>query len=163
MNPRLPFYLFAYKIACLLSGVICIFLGYRLFLAGLLGPATLEAAKGSLSFAMRNAAPGTFFALFGTFVVGLTVFRGLNFDSSSDVQGETKKASERNSTDASYHWQRVWDSIQRLGQEGKIPQDELSFLQHDLSGLAANSAEITTKHVTKRSTERFGGISSGPR
>ena len=46
MNSRLSLYLFGYKIACLIAGMACVYMGYELFLAGVFDKATLEASRG---------------------------------------------------------------------------------------------------------------------
>lgn len=107
MNPRLPLYLFAYKIACLLAGAACVYMGYKLFLAGVFDTATLEASRGQATLSLQNAAPGTFFALFGTVVIGFTVFRGLQFDASQDAQDKSSEKFKQDATSAKQHWQRV--------------------------------------------------------
>ncbi len=70
-----------YKIVCLAVGLAFAYMGYRLFLAGIDRPAgnlQAEAEAGKLS--LTGAAPGVFFALFGTAVIGFTIIRGLNID-----------------------------------------------------------------------------------
>jgi len=70
-----------YKIASLLVGLGFGYMGYRLFLAGLLGPAgDLKATIGSKELRLSRTAPGTFFALFGAAVIGATVFQGFDVE-----------------------------------------------------------------------------------
>lgn len=84
-----------YKIISLLVGLVSIVLGYRLFVLGVLGPlAALEAGKGSVFLTLKNAAPGTFFALFGASIIALTIYKGLNF-----VIAESFKQSRLNEID----------------------------------------------------------------
>ncbi|HEX7759835.1 MAG TPA: hypothetical protein VF459_10050 [Caulobacteraceae bacterium] len=78
-----------YKLACLGVGIACVFMGYDLFMAGVLAPADLKAANGSANLSLANAAPGTFFALFGCSVIGLTIWRGLDVSAGS---GDALKA-----------------------------------------------------------------------
>lgn len=69
-----------YKISCLLVGLASIYMGYRLFMAGVISPAgNIAGQGGGIQLSLGNAAPGTFFALFGAFVIGLTVHVGLEF------------------------------------------------------------------------------------
>jgi hypothetical protein len=70
-----------YKVASLLVGLGFGYMGYRLFLAGLLRPAgDLKASSGSRSLRLTRTAPGTFFALFGAAVIGATIFQGFDVE-----------------------------------------------------------------------------------
>ena len=65
---------FGYRMTVLLVGSVFGYMGYRLFLvAGARSVASLSAGSGPMSLSLTNAAPGTFFALFGTamIIVGL--------------------------------------------------------------------------------------------
>jgi CHAT domain-containing protein len=66
---------FAEKLLALLGGILCIYLGYRLFIKGISGQASLRVAHDRLNAQLLNAAPGIFFALFGMSVLGLSVWR----------------------------------------------------------------------------------------
>lgn len=71
----------AYKLASLLTGLGFGYMGYRLFRAGIEGSAaSLEAKAGAHGLKLSRAAPGTFFALFGTAVVGVTLYQGFDID-----------------------------------------------------------------------------------
>lgn len=68
-----------YKIASLSVGLAFAYMGYRLFLAGLLRPSgELTASSGARSLKLSRTAPGTFFALFGAAVVAATIFQGFD-------------------------------------------------------------------------------------
>ena len=70
----------AYKIASLLVGAAFSYMGYRLFVSGLWGDAgTFIAQDTNNKLVLKNAAPGTFFALFGTIIVLVTLAKGLEF------------------------------------------------------------------------------------
>lgn len=71
----------AYKIASLAAGVILAYMGYKLFMAGVTGNAgSLAGGDGTKHFELKNAAPGTFFALFGAVVVCFTIFTKLDLE-----------------------------------------------------------------------------------
>ncbi len=66
-----------YKITSLLVGLALCYLGYRLFVAGVWGKAgDLDAKFGNNKLILKSAAPGTFFALFGTIVIAVTIWKG---------------------------------------------------------------------------------------
>jgi hypothetical protein len=78
-----------YKVACLLAGIGFGYMGYRLFMAGVLQSAgDLEAALKSKTLKLSRAAPGTFFALFGAAVIAVTIFQGFDIE----LPGATQQA-----------------------------------------------------------------------
>jgi hypothetical protein len=71
----------AFKLASLTVGLSAVFMGYRLFQQGFWGhPTELAANMGENKVLMKGAAPGTFFALFGTAVVVTALVKGFNVD-----------------------------------------------------------------------------------
>lgn len=69
-------YLLIWRIAVLVTGVILVIVGYKLFRAGITdNKGTLEAGNEKASLKIANIAPGTFFALFGTFIIVTIVWR----------------------------------------------------------------------------------------
>lgn len=69
--------LLIYKLVCITSGVFFCFLGYRLFVLGILGTAgDLDSQFKNTKLILKKAAPGTFFALFGAVIIAGTVFQG---------------------------------------------------------------------------------------
>ena len=72
----------AYKIASLLVGLVICYFGYKLFLAGVWGNAgDLNARFNNNKIVLKSAAPGTFFVLFGSIVIALTIYIGLKSES----------------------------------------------------------------------------------
>jgi hypothetical protein len=65
-----------FKTAVILSGTACMAMGYKLFCRGVGGAADLKAGGGNITLVLRGVAPGTFFALFGATLVGITAWRG---------------------------------------------------------------------------------------
>lgn len=64
----------AYKLTCLLVGLVLSYFGYKLFLAGVWGNAgDLNVKFKNNEVVLKSAAPGTFFVLFGTIVIALTI------------------------------------------------------------------------------------------
>ena len=71
-----------YKGFSLLVGTMFSYMGYRLFVSGIWGDAgTFSAKHDNARLVLKNAAPGTFFALFGVLIVLFTVYKGLEFES----------------------------------------------------------------------------------
>ena len=85
--------LFIYKLVCIGSGLLVCFFGFRLFVLGIFtGAGDLNSQFQSTKLVLKKAAPGTFFALFGAAVIGVSLWQGLGFEkrSKSIAQGETK-------------------------------------------------------------------------
>ncbi len=68
-------YLILFRLAIITAGIVSIVLGYKLFVKGVFsdgsGGTGVEAGVGALRLTMRNAAPGSVFALFGVIVIGV--------------------------------------------------------------------------------------------
>lgn len=70
-----------YKLACLVTGTALSHMGYRLFMSGVWGQAgDLDAKLGDNKIVIKAAAPGTFFVIAGAVVLGLAIFKGVQFD-----------------------------------------------------------------------------------
>lgn len=75
-------YLILFRLAIIIAGMISIFLGYRLFVKGVepvsnAGAGTdISARIAESRFSVKNAAPGTCFALFGVVVISIVFARG---------------------------------------------------------------------------------------
>jgi hypothetical protein len=79
-------YLTIYKVATLLVGLAFTFMGYKLFIRGIFTEAgELRANWENRSLMMKRAAPGTFFALFGTVIVCVSLWRGLSFSNGEGI------------------------------------------------------------------------------
>ena len=68
-----------YKIASLAVGLGFAYMGYKLFIAGIWGNAgDLQAKYGDNKLVLKSAAPGTFFALFGTIIIAVTIWKDID-------------------------------------------------------------------------------------
>lgn len=79
MELPIAFLLYAalFRLAVILTGLVCILLGYRLFVRGLGGSPTDASFKtAGASLSLKSAAPGTCFALFGAGLVVAMVVTG---------------------------------------------------------------------------------------
>jgi hypothetical protein len=73
-----------FRIATVLIGFGFAYLGYRLFRSGVYEHATdLKAAWGDKNLMLKQAAPGTLFALFGVVVVATGMYRQISFESTA--------------------------------------------------------------------------------
>lgn len=72
-----------YKVVTILAGLAFAFMGYKLFIHGIFTEAgELHTNWENRNLILRKAAPGTFFALFGTLIVCTSLWRGLTFEPS---------------------------------------------------------------------------------
>jgi len=70
-----------YKLTSLLVGLASIYMGYLLFTKGIWGQAgALTAIFKNNKLILKNAAPGTFFALFGAVIISITLWIGVEFE-----------------------------------------------------------------------------------
>ena len=65
---------YIFKTAGILVGGMALYLGYRLFILGVTGKASLSVQHGSARAQLLNAAPGLFFALGGLALVGWAIW-----------------------------------------------------------------------------------------
>lgn len=73
-----------FKILCLISGFLVVFLGYQLFKLGVYGNAgDLEIDYDNIKLLLKKSAPGTVFLFFGGFIIIATIYKGL------EIEGET--------------------------------------------------------------------------
>jgi len=73
-----PFALyFFFKVLPALIGGGSIYLGYRLFILGVTGQASLRVQSATVSSQLLNAAPGLFFAIGGIVIVLVAIWKGV--------------------------------------------------------------------------------------
>ena len=69
-------YHYLFKVVPVLISGMCIYLGYRLFILGVTGEASLVVGAKELSGQLINAAPGLFFAVGGIVSLIISVWKG---------------------------------------------------------------------------------------
>lgn len=71
-------YAMVFRLSIIFVGTLSIYFGYRLFVLGVMPRegTNIEAANNEMHLNIRNAAPGTIFALFGVAVICLMVVQG---------------------------------------------------------------------------------------
>lgn len=73
-------FMFLFKISPIFVSGMSIFLGYRLFILGVTGEASLSIETQTVSGQLINAAPGLFFAVGGMVGLIFSIWKGLNID-----------------------------------------------------------------------------------
>ncbi len=68
---------FVFKTIPAVGAIFAIYLGYRLFILGVTGQASLSVESKSVSGQLLNAAPGLFFAVGGIVVLIVVVWKGV--------------------------------------------------------------------------------------
>ena len=109
-----------YKIVSILAGLAFAFMGYRLFIHGIFTEAgELSTNWENRSLVLKKAAPGTFFALFGTIILCITLWRGLTlgpdlgggFEGSGMFNNDTSKGEDRSRKTSNIEVQAVLNDI----------------------------------------------------
>lgn len=82
----MPIYIFfLYKIVLMIVGGAIVYLGFLLFNKGILAKdGEFEGELDSMKLKLTNAAPGTFFALFGATVIMVCLLKGWSVDDKGD-------------------------------------------------------------------------------
>jgi hypothetical protein len=76
-NPNLPIVLhYTMRLTQVLASTCSLYLGYKLFILGVTGQASLSIESNTVSGQLTNAAPGLFFALTGCAGLIATIWRG---------------------------------------------------------------------------------------
>jgi len=76
-EPMIILYLMTYRLAIIVSGIVCIVIGYRLFYKGALASdSSVKIDFSKLEFIFKNVAPGTLFAGFGMIIISLMILSG---------------------------------------------------------------------------------------
>jgi len=67
-----------FRLAIIATGALAVYLGYKLFARGVMPEGTTEAGveAGEVKLTVKNAAPGTCFALFGAALIAAMIFQG---------------------------------------------------------------------------------------
>ncbi|HEY1606035.1 MAG TPA: hypothetical protein VGF77_10620 [Allosphingosinicella sp.] len=69
----------AYRLCVLLAGVLLTYMGYRLFLADkTLSAGDMKAGYDRYRIELKGAAPGIYFALFGTILIVISLVKGMS-------------------------------------------------------------------------------------
>lgn len=76
----LLFFYFLFKIAPMIVSGVAIYLGYRLFLLGVTGKASLVVDATTVGGQLVNAAPGLFFAVGGLVAIIVATVKGARVD-----------------------------------------------------------------------------------
>jgi hypothetical protein len=80
---------YTFKVLPMLVSVFAIWLGYKLFILGVTGQASLSVESKTVSGQLVNAAPGLFFAVGGIVALIVSIFKGVSIDfETPDEEGE---------------------------------------------------------------------------
>ncbi len=86
VNPTLVLVMyFLFKSLPLALSAFSIYLGYRLFILGVTGEASLSLATETVSGQLLNAAPGLFFAIGGLVTAIVSAYRGVDLHFRDDI------------------------------------------------------------------------------
>jgi tetratricopeptide (TPR) repeat protein len=87
-------YLITFRLAIIAAGVVSIILGYRLFTHGISAAdqgSAMSTSVGTMKLELKNAAPGTFFAVFGVVIISvMLVSSPPEFESQQSPSGNSQ-------------------------------------------------------------------------
>ena len=143
-------YLLMSRLAILAAGVVCVVLGYKLFCKGIgtsssSGPgSTIESSVVGARFSVKNAAPGTAFALFGAILIVVMLIQ-----SSPSVTLETmskwKTSTEAQRPGASEQTEKL---VMRGNGQDSISSLTAQGIEYEKRGDTANAERAYRQAVT---------------
>jgi hypothetical protein len=86
---------YSFKVIPMIIGAMAIYLGYRLFILGVTGQASLSVESKTVSGQLLNAAPGLFFALGGILANVIAVWKGAQVHFERNIPGSGEQYSEK--------------------------------------------------------------------
>jgi hypothetical protein len=90
-NPNLTFILYyLFKVMPMIIGGLAIYLGYKLFILGVTGQASLTVESKTVSGQLLNAAPGLFFAIGGLIAVITSIWKGVEIHYAKPGRGKSE-------------------------------------------------------------------------
>ena len=108
--PAIEFILYAafFRLAVVAAGLACVYMGYRLFVLGVMPRegSEIDARSGEIRLTLKNAAPGTCFAFFGAAIIAVMIAFGIpelsvsssnayeNGSSGFDLRGDDETVAE---------------------------------------------------------------------
>lgn len=112
LESTIVIYLTLYKLACLIVGLSSIYMGYRLFVKDIYTKAgDLDVNFNNSKIALKKAAPGTFFSLFGAAVIISTISSGLSFE---NLKKDKLNSLEENNKTRNYVYEDIQDTTNHL-------------------------------------------------
>ncbi|MGD0235209.1 MAG: hypothetical protein ABSC55_11830 [Syntrophorhabdales bacterium] len=114
-NPNLTFVLYyLFKVIPMLIGGFAIYLGYKLFILGVTGQASLSVESKTISGQLLNAAPGLFFAIGGVIAVIASIWKGVDIRYAKSAAGNEERYEARALLD-----RRTVESLPESGERGE--------------------------------------------
>lgn len=126
-----------YRCITVLVGLAIVYWGYRLFCVGVYEKAgDLKAAWGEGHLTLKQATPGTFFALFGAVVIAFSIWRGIH------VETTRERPSESTAVEPSYQLPVETQTIlEKLVAAGIISDEERQALGRWLEEIEVYAVE----------------------
>jgi len=96
-------YLLVFRLAIVAAGTVAIVIGYRLFCSGIAGSSegnrasSIDSSVAGMKFSLRNAAPGTLFALFGASLISVMLVQSspsVDWQSMKPEQPQTSSSNQ---------------------------------------------------------------------
>ena len=117
-----------YRMSLVLVGGWIVFMGYRLFTTGMFESASdLKLAWGENYLVLKQAAPGTIFALFGAAILAFSIFKGVFYEQ-TESSGSVSQPMDFSNIFGSTHQDEMLALIETLIDGGDLDSDQKTKL-----------------------------------
>jgi hypothetical protein len=131
------------RILVVIFGGLSLFLGWRLFIVGVVDPQIAEIKFRDWKVSLRQVGPGTVFAALGIAVMGIALFRPLEVSGNAGAGGkpvtDTRSVSYMGTPEDLRHWVRALNTVARV---------DPARLQQDTASATAMKAELARAQQT---------------
>ncbi|MCH7519942.1 MAG: hypothetical protein IH964_13080 [Candidatus Dadabacteria bacterium] len=132
--------LILYRIITIAIGFLIVYLGYRLFRLGVYEKAgDLKAVWGENQLILKQAAPGTFFVLFGAIVISFSIWKGINIDQIEEIEKELQTNTQMIDED-NQSSERMGNTDNRAGIS--VPEAEMVVSEEGADNFTASGSDI---------------------
>jgi hypothetical protein len=77
---------FTERMLIVAGAIVCVILGYRLLMRGVVGESNVEFQENKVKFRLMKASPGIIFSLFGMMVLGIGTFRQVSIKDTTEAK-----------------------------------------------------------------------------
>ena len=152
------------------AGMLCVYLGYVLFVRGISGKASLRVEFDKTKLQIANAMPGVFFGLFGIVMLVVAMRQTVTVEMISTysppievaTRGDLPPDSRRDLTDQPHHVSRsavnLDDGLESHGKTARVLSDQLGATLHDEGAAQDNIQE--QDHSRKKILRMFNRLKS---
>lgn len=157
-------YVTVFRLAIIAAGVISMILGYRLFVRGIYpigkSESTIDFKAAGSGFTLKNAAPGTSFAIFGVALIAVMLVQGNPKLTYEMMQNENGADNLATSTKLEMRGAETPDAFSTLVEKGKAYEragdtsHAIEAYQQALTGMATPMNQLAWLYYQQSKTEQ---------